>query len=225
MQGKMLWFNEQKEHGFILTDEGERLLRPSRRFSRREKFPLDAVRIWSFSSRSSRRTDKEWRRGSLRSRRTRHRARAEERQPGRVVTRRWTNLASNGRGRLLVGEREGRLRRRPTRDSRACPRSKRRKAVRSARHFPIRSLDGRLDGLIVTGRGDETRLSYPAHLSSRPELPIEQLVDRRVHGFLKRLSRVADELHVRLRLEHLHEVIEARPRPRARRGARTARSR
>ena len=25
MQGKMLWFNEQKEHGFILTDEGERL--------------------------------------------------------------------------------------------------------------------------------------------------------------------------------------------------------
>ena len=25
MQGKMLWFNEEKEHGFILTDEGERL--------------------------------------------------------------------------------------------------------------------------------------------------------------------------------------------------------
>ncbi len=25
MQGKMLWFNEEKEHGFILTDEDERL--------------------------------------------------------------------------------------------------------------------------------------------------------------------------------------------------------
>jgi hypothetical protein len=25
MQGQMLWFNEAKDHGFILTDEGERL--------------------------------------------------------------------------------------------------------------------------------------------------------------------------------------------------------
>ena len=26
MQGKMLWFNERKDLGFIFTDEGERLL-------------------------------------------------------------------------------------------------------------------------------------------------------------------------------------------------------
>jgi hypothetical protein len=25
MRGKMLWFNEDKDHGFIMTDEGERL--------------------------------------------------------------------------------------------------------------------------------------------------------------------------------------------------------
>jgi 'Cold-shock' DNA-binding domain len=25
MQGEMLWFNEAKDHGFILTEEGERL--------------------------------------------------------------------------------------------------------------------------------------------------------------------------------------------------------
>ena len=25
MRGKMLWFNEPKDHGFIMTDEGERL--------------------------------------------------------------------------------------------------------------------------------------------------------------------------------------------------------
>jgi hypothetical protein len=25
MRGKMLWFNEVKDHGFIMTDEGERL--------------------------------------------------------------------------------------------------------------------------------------------------------------------------------------------------------
>jgi cold shock CspA family protein len=25
MQGQMLWFNEAKDHGFIMTDEGERL--------------------------------------------------------------------------------------------------------------------------------------------------------------------------------------------------------
>jgi len=25
MRGKMLWFNERKDHGFILTDEDERL--------------------------------------------------------------------------------------------------------------------------------------------------------------------------------------------------------
>ena len=25
MQGQMLWFNEVKDHGFIRTDEGERL--------------------------------------------------------------------------------------------------------------------------------------------------------------------------------------------------------
>ena len=25
MRGQMLWFNEAKDHGFIMTDEGERL--------------------------------------------------------------------------------------------------------------------------------------------------------------------------------------------------------
>jgi cold shock CspA family protein len=25
MRGKMIWFNEVKDHGFIMTDEGERL--------------------------------------------------------------------------------------------------------------------------------------------------------------------------------------------------------
>jgi cold shock CspA family protein len=25
MRGEMLWFNEDKDHGFIMTDEGERL--------------------------------------------------------------------------------------------------------------------------------------------------------------------------------------------------------
>ena len=25
MQGQMLWFNEARDHGFIMTDEGERL--------------------------------------------------------------------------------------------------------------------------------------------------------------------------------------------------------
>jgi 'Cold-shock' DNA-binding domain len=25
MRGQMLWFNEDKDHGFIMTDEGERL--------------------------------------------------------------------------------------------------------------------------------------------------------------------------------------------------------
>jgi hypothetical protein len=40
------------------------------------------------------------------------------------------------------------------------------------------------------------------------ELLVEQLVDRRVHGLVERLSRVADELHVRLRLKQLFEVLE-----------------
>src|SRR3954471_3203169 len=72
--------------------------------SLQERFPLDVVRIWSFSSRSSRRTDKEWRRGSLRSRRTRHRPRAEE---ARAAPRRNATLEQlghvTGGGRLLFG--------------------------------------------------------------------------------------------------------------------------
>jgi hypothetical protein len=40
------------------------------------------------------------------------------------------------------------------------------------------------------------------------ELPIEKLVDRRVHGFVERPSGVADELHIRLRLEHLYQLFE-----------------
>ena len=37
-------------------------------------------------------------------------------------------------------------------------------------------------------------------------LPVEKLVDRRIHGFVERLGGVADELHVRLRQEQFHEV-------------------
>lgn len=59
MQGKMLWFNEEKEHGFILTDEGERLYVHRDGFSP-ERFPLDAVRILPCSSRSSKRTENGW---------------------------------------------------------------------------------------------------------------------------------------------------------------------
>ena len=40
-------------------------------------------------------------------------------------------------------------------------------------------------------------------------LLVEKFVDRRIHGFVERLSCVADEFHVRLRLEHLNEVLEA----------------
>src|SRR5207344_1665631 len=102
--------------------------------------------------RSSRRTEKERPRGSLRFRRTRHRARAEEARaaPRRNATR-WSNLASNGRGRLLFG---GNARD----DCGVAPREIRepaplegRKAVTSTRRFPIRSRNGRLDDLIVTG--------------------------------------------------------------------------
>jgi hypothetical protein len=33
MRGTMLWFNEVKDFGFILTDEGERLLAPGSGFA------------------------------------------------------------------------------------------------------------------------------------------------------------------------------------------------
>jgi hypothetical protein len=40
-------------------------------------------------------------------------------------------------------------------------------------------------------------------------LLVEKLVDRRIHDLVERLSRVADKLHVRLRLEQLDETVEA----------------
>ncbi len=33
MRGKMLWFNEAKDHGFLMTDEGERLAVPGSGFA------------------------------------------------------------------------------------------------------------------------------------------------------------------------------------------------
>jgi hypothetical protein len=33
MRGTMLWFNNRKDHGFIMTDEGERLAVPGSGFS------------------------------------------------------------------------------------------------------------------------------------------------------------------------------------------------
>jgi hypothetical protein len=37
MQGEMLWFNEAKDHGFILTEEGERLAVAGDGFARDER--------------------------------------------------------------------------------------------------------------------------------------------------------------------------------------------
>jgi cold shock CspA family protein len=37
MRGQMLWFNEAKDHGFIQTDEGERLAVPGDGFARGER--------------------------------------------------------------------------------------------------------------------------------------------------------------------------------------------
>jgi cold shock CspA family protein len=37
MRGKMLWFNETKDFGFISTDEGERLYVPGSGFAEGEK--------------------------------------------------------------------------------------------------------------------------------------------------------------------------------------------
>ena len=37
MRGKMLWFNEEKDHGYISTDEGERLYIPGTGFARGER--------------------------------------------------------------------------------------------------------------------------------------------------------------------------------------------
>jgi len=39
MRGQMLWFNEAKDHGFIMTDEGERLAVPGVGFAG-EKRPV-----------------------------------------------------------------------------------------------------------------------------------------------------------------------------------------
>lgn len=37
MRGQMLWFNEAKDHGFIMTDEGERLAVAGEGFAEGEK--------------------------------------------------------------------------------------------------------------------------------------------------------------------------------------------
>jgi cold shock CspA family protein len=37
MRGQMLWFNEKKDHGFIRTDEGERLQVDGSGFARGER--------------------------------------------------------------------------------------------------------------------------------------------------------------------------------------------
>ena len=37
MRGKMLWFNEEKDHGYISTEEGERLYIPGTGFARGER--------------------------------------------------------------------------------------------------------------------------------------------------------------------------------------------
>ena len=37
MRGQMLWFNEEKDHGFIMTDEGERLAVPGDAFAGSER--------------------------------------------------------------------------------------------------------------------------------------------------------------------------------------------
>ena len=37
MRGQMLWFNEEKDHGFIMTDEGERLAVPGDAFTGSER--------------------------------------------------------------------------------------------------------------------------------------------------------------------------------------------
>lgn len=37
MRGHMLWFNQAKDHGFIMTDEGERLAVPGDAFAAGEK--------------------------------------------------------------------------------------------------------------------------------------------------------------------------------------------
>jgi hypothetical protein len=44
-------------------------------------------------------------------------------------------------------------------------------------------------------------------------LLVQKVVDRRIHGFVERLSGVADELDIRLRLEYLHEILEGLPVP------------
>jgi cold shock CspA family protein len=37
MRGKMLWFNEEKDHGYISTEEGERLYIPGSGFTGGER--------------------------------------------------------------------------------------------------------------------------------------------------------------------------------------------
>ena len=37
MRGQMLWFNEVKDYGFIMTDEGERLAVAGKGFAKGEK--------------------------------------------------------------------------------------------------------------------------------------------------------------------------------------------
>ena len=37
VRGEMLWFNEEKDHGFIMTDEGERLAVPGDGFATGER--------------------------------------------------------------------------------------------------------------------------------------------------------------------------------------------
>jgi cold shock CspA family protein len=37
MRGKMLWFNEEKDHGYISTEEGERLYIPGAGFAGGER--------------------------------------------------------------------------------------------------------------------------------------------------------------------------------------------
>jgi hypothetical protein len=37
MRGQMLWFNEAKDHGFIMTDEGERLAVAGEGFAQGER--------------------------------------------------------------------------------------------------------------------------------------------------------------------------------------------
>jgi cold shock CspA family protein len=37
VRGKMLWFNEEKDHGYISTDEGERLYLPGTGFAGGER--------------------------------------------------------------------------------------------------------------------------------------------------------------------------------------------